>query len=51
MRPDAVAHWTRNQLTEDDKKWLRELKYARMAANFTMVHATLDAPERWRLRF
>jgi predicted phosphodiesterase len=43
---DAV-HWTRNQLTEEDKKWLRELKYSRMAANFTMVHATLDAPERW----
>ncbi|MGC9941710.1 MAG: metallophosphoesterase family protein [Verrucomicrobiota bacterium] len=43
---DAV-HWTRNQLSEDDKKWLIELKYTRMAANFTMVHATLDAPERW----
>ncbi len=35
------------QLSEEDKKWLRELKYSRMAANFTMVHATLDAPERW----
>ncbi len=43
---DAV-HWTRDQLDDDDKKWLRELKYSRMAANFTMVHATLDAPERW----
>ena len=43
---DAV-HWTRNQLDEEEKKWLRELKYTRMAANFTMVHATLDAPERW----
>jgi predicted phosphodiesterase len=43
---DAV-HWTRNQLDEEEKKWLRDLKYTRMAANFTMVHATLDAPERW----
>jgi predicted phosphodiesterase len=43
---DAV-HWTRNQLNEEEKKWLRELKYTRMAANFTMVHATLDAPDRW----
>jgi predicted phosphodiesterase len=43
---DAV-HWTREQLTDDDKKWLRELKYSRMVANFTMVHATLDAPDRW----
>ena len=42
-----AVHWTRAQLTEEDKKWLRELKYSRMAANFTMVHATLDAPERW----
>ena len=42
-----AVHWTRNQLTDDDKKWLRDLKYSRMAANFTMVHATLDAPERW----
>ncbi len=42
-----AVHWTRNQLSDDDKKWLRDLKYSRMAANFTMVHATLDAPERW----
>jgi len=42
-----AVHWTRDQLSEDDKRWLRELKYSRMAANFTMVHATLDAPERW----
>jgi predicted phosphodiesterase len=43
---DAV-HWTRQQLNADEKAWLRDLKYTRMAANFTMVHATLDAPQRW----
>jgi len=43
---DAV-HWTREQLSDEDKQWLRDLKYSRMAANFTMVHATLDAPDRW----
>ncbi|MDR3377632.1 MAG: metallophosphoesterase family protein [Verrucomicrobiae bacterium] len=42
-----AVHWTREQLSPEDKQWLRELKYSRMAANFTMVHATLDAPERW----
>jgi predicted phosphodiesterase len=42
-----AVHWTRDQLSADDKQWLRDLKYSRMAANFTMVHATLDAPERW----
>jgi len=39
--------WTRNQLDEDDRQWLRDLKYTRMVANFTIVHATLDAPQRW----
>jgi predicted phosphodiesterase len=42
-----AVHWTRNQITPDDKEWLHNLKYTRMVANFTMVHATLDAPERW----
>ena len=46
-----AVHWTRNQLDDDDKKWLRDLKYSRMTANFTMVHATLDAPERWQYVF
>ena len=38
-----AVHWTRNQLSADDKQWLRDLKYSRMAANFTLVHATLAA--------
>lgn len=47
---DAAAeavNWSRSQLTEDDRKWLRELKYQRLVANFTIVHATLDVPQRW----
>lgn len=43
---EAVT-WTRAQLTPDDRKWLRELKYFRLVANFSIVHATLDAPQRW----
>jgi predicted phosphodiesterase len=39
--------WTRKQLNDDDKKWLRELKYVRLVSNFTIVHATLDGPQRW----
>jgi hypothetical protein len=31
-------------LTEDDKKWLRDLKFLRLVSNFTIVHATLDGP-------
>jgi len=47
---DAV-HWTRAQLNDEEKAWLRDLKYTRMMANFTMVHATLDAPDRWQYVF
>jgi predicted phosphodiesterase len=44
----AIAvNWTRLQLSKEDRQWLRDLKYMRMTANFTMVHATLDGPERW----
>jgi predicted phosphodiesterase len=42
-----AVHWTRNQLTTEDRQWLRDLKYSRMVGNFTIVHATLDAPQRW----
>ena len=42
-----AVNWTRNQLNDDDRHWLRDLKYSRMVANFTIVHATLDAPQRW----
>ncbi|MEW6306046.1 MAG: metallophosphoesterase family protein [Verrucomicrobiota bacterium] len=43
---EAVT-WTRQQLTEDDRAWLRDLKYMRLVASFTIVHATLDMPQRW----
>src|SRR5438477_12461900 len=42
-----AVNWTRKQLTPDDRQWLRELKYVRMVTTFTIVHATLDGPQRW----
>jgi predicted phosphodiesterase len=42
-----AVQWTRKQLSDDDRKWLRDLKYVRLVASFSMVHATLDQPERW----
>jgi predicted phosphodiesterase len=42
-----AVYWTREQLSNEERQWLCELKYSRMVANFTLVHATLDAPERW----
>jgi predicted phosphodiesterase len=42
-----AVNWTRKQLTDEDRQWLRDLKYSRMVTNFTIVHATLDGPQRW----
>jgi predicted phosphodiesterase len=42
-----AVNWTRLQLTDEEKQWLRDLKYQRMVTNFTIVHATLDGPQRW----
>lgn len=42
-----AVQWTRNQLTPEDRQWLRDLKYMRLVTSFSIVHATLDAPQRW----
>ena len=42
-----AVNWTRRQLNEVDRQWLREMKYVRLVASFSMVHATLDGPGRW----
>ena len=42
-----AIQWTRQQLTEEDRQWLKELKYIRLVASFQIVHATLDGPQRW----
>src|SRR5277367_1870300 len=42
-----AVNWTRTQLSTEERLWLRELKYFRMVTSFSMVHATLDGPQRW----
>ncbi len=42
-----AVNWTRRQLSEEDRQWLRDLKYLRLVASFSVVHATLDGPQRW----
>jgi predicted phosphodiesterase len=42
-----AVNWTRLQLNKDERQWLRDLKYFRMVTSFSMVHATLDGPQRW----
>jgi diadenosine tetraphosphatase ApaH/serine/threonine PP2A family protein phosphatase len=50
MAADAIK-WTRHQLSEDQRNWLRTLKYVRPVESFTIVHATLDLPEKWAYVF
>ena len=46
-----AVEWTRKQLTADDRQWLQKLPYVRQVEDFTIVHATLDQPERWQYVF
>jgi predicted phosphodiesterase len=49
MNPVAAAalEWTRQQLTDEQKEWLRRLRMVRQVADFTVVHSTLDQPAHW----
>lgn len=44
---EMAINWTREQLAAPDKGWLRSLPFTRQVGDFTIVHATLDTPERW----
>ena len=46
MAAEAIR-WTRQQLGAEDKKYLKNLKFVRYVENFTIVHATLDMPQKW----
>ncbi|HXM74733.1 MAG TPA: metallophosphoesterase family protein, partial [Chthoniobacterales bacterium] len=46
MAEEAIQ-WTRDNLTEEDKDWLRDLLFQRQVRDFTIVHATLDTPQQW----
>jgi predicted phosphodiesterase len=46
MAAEAIR-WTRQQLSPEDKKYLKNLKFVRYVENFTIVHATLDMPQKW----
>jgi diadenosine tetraphosphatase ApaH/serine/threonine PP2A family protein phosphatase len=39
--------WTREQLNDDQRQWLRDLRLVRQVRDFTVVHATLDSPGSW----
>ena len=43
----SVVDWTRHQLTKDQVEYLRSLPYSMVVDGFTLVHGTLDMPEKW----
>ncbi len=43
--------WTRNQLSQEDRDFLKGLELVRKLPGFTIVHATLKAPEEWSYIF
>jgi diadenosine tetraphosphatase ApaH/serine/threonine PP2A family protein phosphatase len=49
MNPDAAfaLEWTREQLDEDQRLWLKKLRMVRQVNDFTIVHSTLDQPLHW----
>ena len=42
-----AIQWTRDQLSDEQKEWLKALKFSRLVRNFTIVHSTLDSPASW----
>jgi predicted phosphodiesterase len=49
MNPVAAIalEWTRQQLADEQRKWLARLRMVRQVADFTVVHSTLDQPANW----
>ena len=49
MNPIAATalEWTRQQLTEEQRTWLRNVRMVRQVEDFTVVHSTLDQPQSW----
>jgi predicted phosphodiesterase len=49
FNPNAAeaVKWTREQLTQEDRQWLRDLPLVEYVEEFVIVHATLDVPKRW----
>lgn len=46
LAADAVD-WTRRQLTDEMRRFLRSLRLVRVVESFTLVHSTLDMPDMW----
>ncbi|MDG1150171.1 MAG: metallophosphoesterase family protein [Akkermansiaceae bacterium] len=49
MNPVAASalQWTREQLSDEQRDWLRKIRMVRQVESFTVVHSTLDQPQAW----
>jgi diadenosine tetraphosphatase ApaH/serine/threonine PP2A family protein phosphatase len=49
MNPVAATalQWTRDQLDDDQRLWLKRLRMVRQVSDYTIVHSTLDQPVHW----
>lgn len=49
MNPVAASalRWTREQLSDEQRDWLRKIRMVRQVEDFTVVHSTLDQPQSW----
>jgi predicted phosphodiesterase len=45
------VRWTSEQLDDGDRRWLLELPLTLELDGFTLVHANLEAPQRWGYAF
>jgi diadenosine tetraphosphatase ApaH/serine/threonine PP2A family protein phosphatase len=43
----VAMEWTRKQLSDDHKSFLRELPFTKVLGDMTLVHATLKNPGKW----
>ncbi|MBM3836524.1 MAG: metallophosphoesterase family protein [Verrucomicrobia bacterium] len=53
LNPKALEYiqWTHDQLTEDDRAWMRALPYVEVLHGFSIVHSSLNEPRRWAYVF
>ncbi len=43
----SVIHWTRNHLSLEERDFLADLPFKRRVESYTIVHSTLDMPDKW----
>ncbi|MBC7979204.1 MAG: metallophosphoesterase family protein [Armatimonadetes bacterium] len=43
----SALQWTREQLDDDQRLWLKRLRMVRQVSDYTVVHSTLDQPVNW----